>query len=149
MARKTVQNVIDSMTKEQKNVLYAIVGQVFKEARNNEEDNMKHDCTYLKGKEDGIDIFKDLIIRYIDRAGACNIEDLERLAKVAKEKDILGVSNEIEKDKEIALDIIKQELSNSSDFVYICKDGREIGTDVSMIADWFNEYTNKEAKCYG
>lgn len=45
-------------------------------------------CMYLKGKEDGIDIFKDLIIRYIDRAGACNIEDLERLAKVAKEGDI-------------------------------------------------------------
>lgn len=106
-------------------------------------------CMYLKGKEDGIDIFKDLIIRYIDRAGACNIEDLERLAEIAKEKDILGMSNEIEKGKEIALNIIKQELSNSSDFVYICKDGREIGTDVSMITDWFNEYTNKEAKCYG
>lgn len=115
----------------------------------NKDSALCDNCMYSKGKEDGIDIFKDLIIRYIDRAGACNIEDLERLAKVVKEKDILGMSNEIEKGKEIALNIIKQELSNSSDFVYICKDGREIGTDVSMIADWFNEYTNKEAKCYG
>lgn len=42
-------------------------------------------CMYLKGLTDGIDIFKSLIIRYIDRAGACNIEDLERLAGIAKE----------------------------------------------------------------
>lgn len=45
-------------------------------------------CMYSKGKEDGIDIFKDLIIRYIDRAGVCDIEDLERIADVAKKQQI-------------------------------------------------------------
>lgn len=54
------------------------------------KDDWCDNCMYLKGKEDGIDIFKWLIVRYIDRAGACNIEDLERLAKIAKE----GVKHE-------------------------------------------------------
>lgn len=43
-SEKTVQDVIDSMTEEQKTVLYALVGQALEENENNEGDNkeMKH-----------------------------------------------------------------------------------------------------------
>lgn len=39
---KTVQDVIDSMTEEQKNVLYALVGQALEEKKEGENEEMKH-----------------------------------------------------------------------------------------------------------
>ena len=48
--------------------------------------------------------------------------------------------------------LIEEELRNSSQTIYRCKDGTEIHTDVGYIDDWFNEYkkvilkNNKEPK---
>ena len=42
-SEKTVGDVFDSLTEEQKNVVYAIIGEILEE-KESEEDNMKHNC---------------------------------------------------------------------------------------------------------
>ena len=48
---KTVQDVIDSMTEEQKNVMYAMVGLALEEEKNDKETEMKHNVFENEKKE--------------------------------------------------------------------------------------------------
>lgn len=56
MAEKTVQDVIDSMTEEQKNVMYALVGMAVEDAKGankeDDEENMKHNVFETQDNED-------------------------------------------------------------------------------------------------
>ena len=51
--KKSVQDVIDSMTEEQKNVLYLLVGAAYEEAKNGGEEKMKHNAFDEIKKDDG------------------------------------------------------------------------------------------------
>lgn len=51
--KKSVQDVIDSMNEEQKNVLYLLVGAAYEEAKNEGEEKMKHNAFDEIKKDDG------------------------------------------------------------------------------------------------
>lgn len=58
--KKTIQDVIDSMTKEQLNVMYALIGQALEEGNNPEEKKSKKEVKHSE-KEDGDKTIQEVI----------------------------------------------------------------------------------------
>ncbi len=90
-ADKTVADVIETMTEEQKNVMYALIGQALTENENEEDNSMRHNAF-----EGGIPTTE----RFTSEDFALLLKDAKRLgsmkeAVLAHSEDMEGLENEI------------------------------------------------------
>lgn len=79
---KTVQDVVDSMSEEQKNVMYALIGQALEDAGagDEEDDNMKHNVF------DNDEMYEDDVLTHSDQEDILNIAN-----KVGSFQDALEI----------------------------------------------------------
>ena len=154
---KTVQDVVDSMSEEQKNVMYALIGMAIEEtkaaAKHSDDDNDDNDNDEIKTDEEEDEEMKHNVFDNDQRSGGVNVltdedkkvifADAKRLGSLkesvlAHAEDIIGLKHDDEAADEPTYGIANIEEVLFPDAKYVYQDPAIVKRDDS----WVNKVLN-------